>query len=230
MRALVALALCAAACSSPDGRPLEPTPAPTGTSTGSPAPTGPANDPQVQLQIMPGATHSGFDGTHTFRVPVAVYGSPDATLGASDPSVASIAPATLVDTTQDTGKYFFVTTKKAGTVTLTASAHGRSVTATLDVATYTAAEYAAGEQRYMNGAASGPACVQCHGASGIDHSPSQMASATDGDVVSVITTGILVEGNPITSVRHKWAVTDAEAKGLVVYLRALAPRGFVGAN
>jgi hypothetical protein len=226
VKLLAAAAIVLGACSGPTGH-WEPGPAPGSSS--DPAPS--QNDPTVQLQIMPGKTHSGVDGTHEFRVPVAVYGAKNPTLTASDSSMVAIAPATLVDTSQDNGAYFFVTATKAGTVTLTASVKGGSVTATLDIAAYTADEYSTGEQRYMNAASSGPACVQCHGgATGIDHSPSTMASASDSDVISVITTGVLVEGNPITQVRHKWAVTDAEAKGLVAYLRALAPRGFVGTN
>ncbi len=218
----------AIACSGPDGRPIDPTPPASSSQAGADAGTAPPqNDPSVVLQIMPGSTHSGFDGVHMYRVPVAVYGSKDATLSASDPTMVAIATATLVDTSQDDGKYFIVTTKKAGTLTLTASAHGHAVSATLAIAAYAASEWSTGEQRYMNTASSGPACVQCHSSNGgIDHSPSQMASAADGDIVSVITTGVLVEGNPITQVRHKWAVNDVEAKGLVAYLRALAPRGF----
>lgn len=231
VRVTCALASAGAiACSDPGGRSVD-MPPPQSASP-SPADGGadaPQNEPVVQLQIMPGATHSGFDGVHAFRVPVAIYGSADATLAASDPSMVAIASAQLVDTSQDNGKYFLVTAKKPGVVTLTASAHGRTVSATLTIASYTPDEWTTGEQRYMNAASSGPPCVQCHSSNGgIDHSPSQMASAADGDIVSVITTGVLVEGNPITQVRHKWAVNDTEAKGLVAYLRGLAPRGFVG--
>ena len=126
----------------------------------------PQNEPVVQLQIMPGATHSGFDGVHAFRVPVAIYGSADATLAASDPTMVAIASAQLVDTSQDNGKYFLVTAKKPGMVTLTASAHGRTVSATLTIAAYTPDEWTTGEQRYLNAASSGPPCVQCHSSNG----------------------------------------------------------------
>jgi mono/diheme cytochrome c family protein len=178
---------------------------------------------------MPAATHSGWDGTHTYRVPVAVYGATDVTLEADDGSIVSIAPTQLEDTSQDPGTYFIVTAHAAGTVTLTAKTAGGSASATLTIASYALADFAVGEHRYLNAATSGPACIQCHSPNGgIDHSPSQMASATDGDVISVITTGVLVEGKPITQVKHKWAVSDQEARGLVAYLRALPPRGFVG--
>jgi hypothetical protein len=195
---------------------------------GSTTDAGPAVE-MPKLSILPTETHSGFDGTHTFRVPVAVYGSKDATLTASDPSAVDIQPIKLVDASQDDGVYFLVTSKKVGDITLTSKVGGATATSKLTIAAYTTAQWDVGSQRYTNAASSGPACVSCHAASGgIDHSPSRMASATDSDVVSVITTGILVAGNPITQVKHKWGVSDAEATGLVTYLRALAPRGFVG--
>jgi mono/diheme cytochrome c family protein len=195
----------------------------------SDAGTSPAASPPPVLRVLPADTYSGYDGTHVFRVPVAVYGAKEAKLVPSDASMVDVQPAKLVDTSMDDGVYFIVRTKKVGTVKLTAQAGGGSASATLTIAPYTLDEYQVGAQRYTNAASSGPACVSCHAASGgIDHSPSRMASAKDSDVVSVITTGILVEGNPITQVRHKWAVSDAEAAGLVSYLRALAPRGFVG--
>lgn len=180
-----------------------------------------------ELHVMPTTTHSGFDGAHAFRVPVAVYGATGATLVASDPSIVDIVPTKLVDPANDDGEYFMVTTKKAGTVTLMAKAGSSTASASLAIAAYTVDQYAVGQGRYTNAAASGPACVSCHAeAGGIDHSPSRLASVKDTDVVTVITTGILVEGSPITQVKHKWAVTDTEAAGLVAYLRALEPRGF----
>lgn len=181
------------------------------------------------LRILPEVAHSGFDGTHTFRAPVGVYGASTASLVSSDPTVVTIEAATLSDSVQDDGVYFMVTAKKPGTVTLTATSGGATVTSTFTVNAYTTQQYAAGEARYTTSSTSGPACQSCHfEGGGIDHSPSTMASADDRDVISVITTGVLVAGNPITEVKHKWAVTDAEAAGLVTYLRALTPRGFDG--
>ncbi len=193
------------------------------------APAADAGSAAPLLRVLPTAAFSGFDGTHTFRVPIAVYGASDATLTASDPSMVTIAPAKLTGTVQDNGVYFMVTTRKAGTVTLTATARGATVTSSFTATPYTVDQYATGEARYTTSSTSGPACQSCHyEGGGIDHSPSQMASAKDGDVVSVITAGVLVDGNPITQIKHKWAVTDAESAGLVSYLRALTPRGFDG--
>jgi hypothetical protein len=222
-----AAATCVAACSSP-----APGTTAAGDGTGAAAtPDAGASAPSAApvLRILPEVAYSGVDGTHTFRAPVGVYGASTASLVSSDPTVATIEAATLSDSVQDDGVYFMVTARKPGTVTLTATSGGATVTSTFTVNAYTTQQYAAGEARYMTSSTSGPACQSCHfEGGGIDHSPSTMASAEDRDVVSVITTGVLVAGNPITNVKHKWAVTDAEAAGLVTYLRALTPRGFDG--
>jgi hypothetical protein len=180
--------------------------------------------------ILPDATYSGFDDMHQYRVPIAVYGTTKPTLTASDPSMVSIQPTTLTNPMGDKGVWFMVTTLKAGTVTLTATTpDGQTVSSTMTITDYSLDRYAAGATRYSASMTTDPPCVNCHGgANGIDHSPSRMASATDAEVIGVIRTGILVEGSPITQVKHQWKVTDTEAAGLVAYLRALAPRGFTG--
>jgi hypothetical protein len=183
------------------------------------------------LQLRPAAVYSGFDGTHTYRAPIAAYGAAaDLTLTAADPSVVSIEATALKNPGGDTGKYFMLTMKKAGTTQLTASSGGASSSATLTVTSYTTARYEAGEQRYLNGGGSSsqPACTQCHGGqAGIDHSPAALASAEDPAVKTVITTGITIAGSPINSTPpHMWTATEPQLDGLVTYLRALAPKNF----
>jgi hypothetical protein len=164
---------------------------------------------------------------------VAVYGAAKngarPTETASDPTMVNIEPTTLANPQGDNGTWFLVTTLKAGTVTLTAdTGGGNTVQSTMTITDYSLDRYNAGATRYMASQTQDPPCVKCHGgATGIDHSRSRLASATDSEVIGVIRTGILVEGSPITQVKHQWKVTDTEAAGLVVYLRALAPRGFV---
>ena len=187
------------------------------------------------LSFRPATAFSGFDGTHTFQVPVAVYNAgADVTVTADDASAADVTPASLLNPTKDgvtdTGKYFLVTTKKAGTVTLTARTSGRSATSSITVTAYGTDRWTTGQQRYLNGEGGDPPCTDCHaGTSGIDHSPAALATVTDDAVGVTITTGvspggntILVDGKP----GHRWTVTDAELPGLVTYLRALAPKGF----
>lgn len=190
----------------------------------------PVNAPDVELQVMPFASYSGYDGKHSFKVPVAVYGAgSDLTLTASDPSSVVITKVKLTTAGNDQGTWFFAETKKAGTVTLTASSKGKTADTTLTVKSYDSASYDLGKMRYMNGSDDGkdPACTKCHDAQngGIDHSPATMAADRDPDVQAIITTGIVNE-HPITSVVHKWSATSTELAGLVIYLRSLEPNGF----
>lgn len=187
------------------------------------------------MSFSPDQVHSGFDGQHDFKVPIAVYdASDDLVMTAKDPSSATIVPVKLVnavvDGVLDNGRYFMVTPKKAGSIVLVAKSKGRTIEATLTVSAYTTAQWAAGKQRYENGAANGePACTQCHaGSAGIDHSPAALASVDDQKVGAVITSGISTAGFPIreSTKGHRWDVTDAERAALVTYLRGLEPRGF----
>lgn len=188
-----------------------------------------------ELLFRPSTLYSGIDGTHTFIAPVAVYDSDsDLTVTASDSSAVTITPAKLkmpeVDGIVDNGKYYFITAKKAGTVTLTATSKGRTTTAKLTIADYAAARWQAGKTRYeKSGLDADRPCTDCHvNGDAIDHSPATMASATDQDIAVIIKNGIKPGGTPIKGVPggHKWNATDPEVDGLVTYLRALTPNGF----
>jgi mono/diheme cytochrome c family protein len=127
----------------------------------------------------------------------------------------------------DDGESFLVTMLAAGKLTLTAKAGARRGSVELTITNDSPVRFAAGEKRYKNDTDSGAACASCHVAGdSIDHSPAAIAAAPDASVRTVITTGILREGNPIRGVNHKWQVMDAELDGLVTYLRALPPRGY----
>jgi hypothetical protein len=193
-----------------------------------------------QLRFHPSTAYSGYDGTHTFIVPIAVYdAAEDLEVVATDQAAATITPKKLQkpvnpDGIVDNGTYFFVTVQKAGTLTLRATSRGETATATIDVADYAADRWAAGEARYTSESAGGdPPCTNCHvNGQAIDHSPASMASASDPKIMTVITTGISTAGFPITidsndpSRQHKWEATEAELDGLVTFLRGLEPRGF----
>lgn len=191
----------------------------------------PSDSSLVQLSFRPARAYSGFDGTHAFEVPVAVYNAgEDVTVTADDPATADVKPATLANPAGDTGAYFLVTAKKAGTIALTARSEGRTATSTITVTEYPADRWATGDTRYRNGAGGDPPCTDCHaGASGVDHSPAALATVTDDKVKVTITTGVSPFGSPILvngQPGHKWTATEAELDGLVTYLRALAPKGF----
>jgi hypothetical protein len=189
-----------------------------------------------QLTFMPEKSFSGFDGMHVFKVPIAVYdAADDLEVTATKPSAVTISPTKLKnpvrnDGTADNGKYFLITVKEAGTITLRAKSAGRTTEATLTVASYASGRWAAGETRYKTGAGGDPPCTQCHvNGEAIDHSPAALATATDEKIATVITTGIGTTGFPIKidgAPGHKWTVTDTEKDGLITYLRALDPKGF----
>ncbi len=191
--------------------------------------TTPVPDATPELQIRPALTFTGVDGTHTFRVPVAVYGAGrDLKLVPSDPSLATLEPASLGNPDGDDGTYFIITARKAGTLTLSALSGGARADSTLTISSYSAGRYATGEARYKTGvpAKQEPPCTKCHNTAGIDHSPASVASVSDEEVGVIITTGIL-NGIPISSdPRHQWTVTLEERDGLVTFLRGLPPRGF----
>lgn len=194
-----------------------------------------------ELLFRPNKVFSGVDGTHTFKVPLAVYDADsDLAVTANDPSALTLAPATLknpvsADGIADNGKYFMVTAKKAGTYTLTATSKGRSVTASVTITDYAANRWSDGDARYNNGVSTmtaDRACANCHvNGLAIDHSPAALATATDQEIGIIITTGvkpgpsvIMIPGE--TGTKHKWDVTTTEKEGLVTYLRAIDPRGF----
>jgi hypothetical protein len=184
-----------------------------------------------ELRFQPSQSYSGFDGTHAFKVPVAVYDSAsDLVVTPDDPSAVTVVAAALTnpvkDGITDTGKYFILTVKKAGTLTVTARSGGKSAKVTVNAAAYASLRWAAGQTRYTSGAAP---CSDCHvGGTAIDHSPAALATADDAKLGTVIQNGISTAGFPIQGVTggHKWSVTADELDGLVTYLRALEPRGF----
>ena len=231
---VLALATLAACSSAPSDQPADDG-APQGKADAgiTTPPTGPVAT-EVRLQFQPGKGFSGFDGTHAYTFPIAVYGAKDTpTLAASDPSMADIVPAKLAKLDPelpDDGVYFLVTAKKAGSFELVATSQGTSIKAPATVVTYDAARYAAGEQRYKMGTAAGTGtgrpCTECHNdtAGAPDHSPAALAGVEDAKVENVIRSGLLASGFPIrtsSGVQHTWDASDAEMKGLVTYLRAL---------
>jgi hypothetical protein len=91
---------------------------------------------------------SGYDGVHTYQVPVFVPGMDPSMLtwGSTDPSMVDIQPYA--------GRPgMMLTTKKAGDVTLVAFVTGTSMcgTAPLHIEAYTSDEWDLGNNRYNNG-------------------------------------------------------------------------------
>src|SRR6478672_9228265 len=124
-----------------------------------------------ELLFRPNKVFSGVDGSHTFKVPLAVYDADaDLAVTASDPTALTLAPTTLKnpvspDGITDNGKYFMITALKAGTYTLTASSKGRTTTASVTIAAYAAGRWDDGKARYYNNVVTmtaDRACANCH--------------------------------------------------------------------
>lgn len=194
-----------------------------------------------ELLFRPNAVYSGIDGTHTFKVPLAVYDSDaDLTVTSSDATALTLVKTTLKnpvspDGITDNGKYYMLTALKAGTYTLTATSKGRSTTASITISDYAANRWGDGDKRYNNGVVTktaNRACATCHvNGLAIDHSPAALATASDQEIGIIITTGVKPGPSVIKipnelGTQHKWTVTATEQDGLITYLRAIDPRGF----
>jgi hypothetical protein len=228
---------CACSAAPPPARPVDATPTDAGTQTldvDSGRGLEPDAFPEIEagnleLGMLPRASFSGFDGVHTYRVPIAVYqyDPKDVKISISDPALADIVPASYSGSGDDAGKYYLLTIKKVGNATILAESRGKMVTSTLRIVGYAPALYAQGETRYRASSTKEPACSACHeAAGGADHSPTSLSSAVDGVLRGIITSGIKGGGIPITKLDHRWTLTDSELDGLVAYLRALPPRGY----
>ena len=233
----IVAAICAAstACSETEVRYVDEVDDARGQDAGSDA--SPLPDSRLaRLTFRPERAFSGFDGTHAFTVPVAVYGAADdLVVTATDPSTAEIVPKKLAnpstaDGTVDDGKYFFVTVKSSQTITLKATSNGGSAEMKVTVTPYSAERWEAGEARYKSPSGGDPPCTNCHvSGRAVDHSPAALSTVADEALSTAITIGVSTGGFPIKingAPGHSWKVTAAEREGLVTYLRSLEPRGF----
>jgi mono/diheme cytochrome c family protein len=196
----------------------------------TPAPT---TDPDpvtvVDPRVLPARSFSGFDGKHTFQVPIAVYSAlDDLVVTASPASLAKVEPANPPPNVAagDAGRYFLITALGAGEVDLTATSKGVTRTVKLSIARYDATKFGLGEQRYGNGNTTEkePACASCHQRSGgPDHSPTVLSGVADAAIRNIIVDGLNGDRN---IPNHAWTVTEEEALGLTAYLRGLPPKGY----
>lgn len=214
-----------------------------GANTGSANPDAGAAPTADALELEFSPMYSAYNGAQTFKIPVRVAGVDGATFSASDPSMVDI---------QTTPDGAMITTLKAGQVTITASAEGRTGSALLTITEATQADWELGRDRYNNGIpafaedADGgmpgtglpdpdSACTSCHGEGAdedIEHTPQQTGGYSDQELIDIFTLGMKPPGVPqrvvplpgVWSLAHRWQMTEAEARGIVIYLRALEPR------
>jgi hypothetical protein len=188
--------------------------------------------PDVNDQIFPNTSYTGFDGTHTFSTPIVTEMKGTLTWSVDDATIASVTaiPADKVppdyQDPQYPAQFAMVVGKKAGKAKITVTDGKKTATADVIVTAYTAEQFAAGEKRYTT-AATGPTCVGCHGgAGGVDHSPTVLSYNSDTELVLPITTGAYSDGYKLRAPNHMFPLTDIEKVGIVAYLRALPPKGF----
>lgn len=192
----------------------------------------------VPAYLFPDVLHTGYDGSHAFRVPVGTNLEGDVTWELQNGAVATVEPiATPASLAEVAKTWVMLTTTGVGTTKLVAQKGGQRAEATLVVAAYEADAVELGEQRYHNptnpGAPGRASCASCHveegGAgveAGVDHSPVSMALYTDEEILSVITTSAYPGGYVVEGGNHKLDLTAAEREGIVPYMRSIPPRGF----
>lgn len=180
--------------------------------------------------VFPLKAHSGFDGTHTFKVPFIANIEPDPVWELADPSLGTIEPiGTLEEWEATPGSWVLITTTGTGMTELTATLGEFRASTTLTITAYAPSDLTTGETRYRTPVDPGStrvACASCHEAEGgADHSPVRAAMYDDAELLSIIMTGEL-PGQVMLRAPHQWDIRPDEQRGIVAYLRSLPPRGF----
>jgi hypothetical protein len=199
-----------------------------GDGDGTPDMGGPALPPIIPFEVA----YSGFDGTHTFKLPFATSLTGTVTWSVSDPSLATIVPvpadkvpAPLADPSL---QFALVTVSKAGMGNIQVS-NGTTTASSMLVATqYTVDQYQTGQARFTASVNNLATCASCHtmGAMPVDNSPNYTEFDSDADIVSLVTTGKWADGTVLNAPNHLFPLTDAEKVGIAAYMRAMPPLGF----
>jgi hypothetical protein len=183
----------------------------TGGSTGTPPAKGACDKPEIDILFAP--MYSAYDGVHMFKVPAVVDGidASAITWSASDPS--------LVDMTKDASSGgVMITTRKAGTTQIIASAGGLCGVSTLTITQAAASDWENGNARYNSGivlvngqpprgtgdagtAAREAACTNCHGDTAtmaafktVSHTPTQTGGFSDDELIQIFNNGTVPVG------------------------------------
>jgi hypothetical protein len=200
------------------------------------------------LSLFFNPMYSGYDGMHTYQIPVTIDNAgetiPNVRWSASDPSMVDIAATSDPNTVM-------ITTKKAGSVRIIAQTDTAIGIAPLTIAAYTPDQWTMGQTRYTSGTptslrgqltSDGGAdkyvqCTSCHGDSpmslAVQHTPEQTGGFTDDELKNIFLHGQIpaadltvlnITADDFASF-HQWSVgSDAEANGLLAYLRSLTPK------
>jgi hypothetical protein len=167
---------------------------------------------------------------HEYKAPVITVDAPGpVTWAITDANLAKIAPE---------GSNVMISATAAGTTTITATSGGKTVTAQLNIVSYTTQQYDDGMRRYtMSNDTDNPACKECHApGKGPDHTATELDADPDEEIQHTFLTGVDPENRPIAEnseyatllkgKTHMWMVTESEKIGLIAYLRSLPPMGY----
>jgi len=208
-----------------------------------------------QPVLSPPIIHTGFDGSNTFLVPINTdlerFADGQVTWEVDDGAIATIAPVSAPPFPGSFGlKWAMIETLAAGTTTVHAVVGDERVSAELVVTAYDAADFAIGEARYNDPDGTGLAvsCASCHLiAGGADHTPTEMGFHDDAAILEATINGRypdqcldqvrrpcecgsegcqLIAGHVLNAGDHSWTLTADEQRGIIPYLRGLAPNGF----
>ncbi len=210
---LAALTLVAACASGPDSPEMQP---------------GPEPEPEPEpTSMLVAEGYSGFDGSHAFSMPLASTFSGEVRWRINAGAGALVArPVPDIAKDSEYPSWALFTPSAAGAVEVAVTGVDRSDIARITVTAYDAGDYAIGERRYHDPGAGRPSCASCHTKpDGHDHSPLNTMYWSDAQLLRAITTGAYTD-DTFLAIEHRWDVTAAEARGIIVYLRALPPRGF----
>lgn len=163
------------------------------------------------LEVLFSPAYSAHDGEHEFKIPLSVAGVNNIDWSASDPDMVDLDP-------QSKG-LVLVTTRKPGTVTITAKKGSLRGTTKLTITDATAEEWEAGNARYNNGIVlkrgerrdgggggweggtpsperQQAACTNCHarGKDDVEHTPMQTGGYSDQELIDIFTKGQKPEG------------------------------------
>jgi hypothetical protein len=174
----------------------------------SPSSSGPSIFPDTQIY---GAVYAG--GAAPGKVTIAAMNATSLTWTSQDPSVASVTGTATLGT---------VTSLKAGSTMIVASAGGQTMPLPITVNSYTAAQLTAGQSAFQ---AHNCASAGCHSGSGPDISPSDIGKHTDDQIVAAVTQGKNPEGGDVSigAAAHSFALTGDATVGIAAYLRSLPP-------
>jgi hypothetical protein len=218
------------------------------------------------LEIVYPTSYSAFDGEHIFKVPFRVQCRPDLPVSAwsADPPSAVTFDAYNDDMGKPLGVMVTIV-EPVAEVFIAAVDGTMGGTAPLKITIGRPEQWAFGEERYNNGAdwagidmtnplntmAPPPdtKCTACHSensAQGFDiqHTPTQLARASDDAITQIMTTGTKPADVPFRVLPemitfgtmtltnadlykefHLWEGTPDQLKGMILYLRSLTPTG-----